>query len=238
MRNITEVICISKEPSADLQREGFQKALYLDSTIYTIDSDTEGDLLSIFGEICDAIDWSLADGDSVLVWDIGGGVAAMAAYSKYITFYALTRSTRHHIDTKVVTAMKRCKLSLPEALIVITQARLKRAKPTPLPSQRIVDLLHNDNFQNQLDLWEACNYNIYENTVVNPNEPREKWIVEKVGWDTGENKEREDDVPPILRRITQKLPLVSNHPHRLSTIAELEEEVRRLSIIREDNSEG
>ena len=82
-RNITEVICISKEPQADLQREGFRKASDLDITTFTLDSDTEGDVLSIFGEVCDAIDRTLREGEGVLVWDMGGGVAALAAYSKY-----------------------------------------------------------------------------------------------------------------------------------------------------------
>ena len=82
-RNITQVICISKEPQADLQREGFRKASDLDITTFTLDCDTKGDVLSIFGEVCDAIDRTLREGKDILVWDMGGGVAALAAYSKY-----------------------------------------------------------------------------------------------------------------------------------------------------------
>ena len=82
MRKITEVVCISKEPQADLQREGFRKAPDLDSITFTIDSDTERNLLSIFGEVCDVIDRILLEGEAVLVMDVGGGVAALAAYSK------------------------------------------------------------------------------------------------------------------------------------------------------------
>ena len=82
-RNYNQVICISKEPLTDLQREGFRKAPELDKNVFTLTSDTEGDLLSIFGEICDAIDGGLEEEEDVLVWDVGGGVAALAAYSKY-----------------------------------------------------------------------------------------------------------------------------------------------------------
>ena len=82
MRGITDIVCISEEPAADLEREGFKKAPYLETAPFRIESDSEGDLLSILGEICEAIDWPLNDENSVLVWDIGGGVAAMAGYSK------------------------------------------------------------------------------------------------------------------------------------------------------------
>ena len=68
-----------------MQREGFKKDSDLDITGFKIDSDTEGDLLSIFGEVCDAIDRVLYEGEGVLVWDIGGGLATLAAYSKGCT---------------------------------------------------------------------------------------------------------------------------------------------------------
>ena len=83
MRNITDVICISEEPQVDLQREGFRKAPDLGSITFNIKSNTEGDLLSIFGEVCDVIDKMLQEGEGVLVMDVGGGVATLAAYSKY-----------------------------------------------------------------------------------------------------------------------------------------------------------
>lgn len=56
-----------------MQREGFRRASDLDITTFTLDCDTEGDVLSIFGEVCDAIDRTLWEGETVLVWDIGGG---------------------------------------------------------------------------------------------------------------------------------------------------------------------
>ena len=100
-RGITDIICISEEPAADLQREGFKKAPYLENSTFTIGSDSEGDLLSIFGEVCEAIDWALDDENGVLVWDIGGGVAAMAGYSKHSIIYALISSTGNPINTRI-----------------------------------------------------------------------------------------------------------------------------------------
>lgn len=84
MRNITEVICISKDPQIDLQREGFRRAPDLDAIIFTLESDTEGDMLAIFSKVCDNIHGIVgnAQGEGVLVWDVGGGVAALAAYSE------------------------------------------------------------------------------------------------------------------------------------------------------------
>lgn len=227
-RNITEVICISKDPQADLQREGFRKAPDLDSIIFTLESDTEGDLLSTFGKVCDAIDRTLWEGADVLVWDVGGGVAALAAY-----------------------LMKKHELCLPEAMTTITRARLMRPKPTLIPSQRIIDLLHNDVYQGQLEMWQACEYDTHENIIVNPTEPREKWIVEGVGG--GPKKKRvnvqstlrrldvvqsvlmrPNDVQSVLRRLDERLPHTSEHLRRLATIEEVEEEARRLSIILEE----
>ena len=134
--------------------------------------------------------------------------------------------------------MKKYNVSVPEAMTVITRARLKRVKPTPLPSERIVDLLHNDNYLRQLEMWQACEFNIFENSVLNPNDPREKWIVEKVGRDVEEEeKKKGDELPPVIKRVYERLPRVSEHPRRLSTIAEVEEEIHRLSISSEGESE-
>ena len=84
-----------------MHREGFKKAPYLEAIIFTTGSDSDGDLLLILGEVCEAIDWALNDENSVLVWDIGGGVAAMAGYRKHSTIYALTGSTGHQINTGI-----------------------------------------------------------------------------------------------------------------------------------------
>ena len=128
--------------------------------------------------------------------------------------------------------MKKYNVSLPEAMTVITRARLKRAKPTPLPSQRIIDLLHNDDYLRQLDQWHACEFNIFENTVLNPNDPREEWIIESVGSDVDEEEKKTgDELRPVIKSVKENLPLISMHPHRLSTIAEVEEEIHRLSMI-------
>ena len=58
------------------------KAPDLDSTTFGLESDTEGNLLPILTAVCDAINRTLWEGEGVLVWDVGGGVAALAAYSK------------------------------------------------------------------------------------------------------------------------------------------------------------
>ena len=89
-KNINEVICISKDPQADLQSEGFRNAPDLEAVTFTIDSDTEGDMLWIFGEVYDIIDKILAEMKGVLMWDTGGGVAMMAAYGKYDIMCSLT----------------------------------------------------------------------------------------------------------------------------------------------------
>ena len=100
-------------------------------------------------------------------------------------------------------------------------------------------------------MWEVLEYDIFENVIVNPDAPREKWIVEKVGEEdedeegeegsssTGKKKKKEkaDDKPPLLKRIVKKLPQIFDQPHRLSTIAEVEEEARRLSTIVEAQGE-
>ena len=147
--------------------------------------------------------------------------------------------------------MRKHKASLPEAMVDITRARLKRPQRTLLPSQRIMDLLHNDDYQKQLDMWEVLEYDVFRNAILNPNEPREEWIVETLGEEEEEEEEEEewslskekkkkekaDDKPPLLRRIVKKLPQIFDQPHRLSTIAEVEEEVRRLSKIAEVQGE-
>lgn len=75
-----------------MQREGFNNAPDLDTTIFSIESDGKGNLLPIFGEVYDAIERILEGEEGVLMWDVGGGVAVLAAYSKYSKAYALTRS--------------------------------------------------------------------------------------------------------------------------------------------------
>lgn len=82
-RGITEVMCISKDPYGDLQREGFTNALDIDSTIFTIETDNKGNLLPVFGEAYNAIENIRQGGESLLIWDVGGGVAVLASYRKY-----------------------------------------------------------------------------------------------------------------------------------------------------------
>ncbi len=199
-----------------MEREGFRRGPELDITTFALESDNEGDLLPMFDEICHAIDRVLWEGEGVLVWDIGGGVAGLAAYSKYNTMYGPTSSTEHISDKDSATVMKRHDLCLPEAMTVITRARLMREKPKLLPSQRIIDTLHNEKYLRQLEMWEACKYDIYEYTVVNPDEPREKWIVEN-------SEKKEDDERPFLNRLDERFPHISEQPHRLSVVEEVEE---------------
>lgn len=99
----------------------------------------------------------------------------------------------------------------------------------------MIDLLHNDNYLRQLDEWQACEFNIFENSVLNPNDPREEWIVAKVGLDVEEEEKKKmgDELIPVIKSVRENLPLISMHPHRLSTIAEVEEEIQRLSMISE-----
>lgn len=171
------------------------------------------------------------------------------------------------VTRKPVTVMKKYSISLPEAMTDISRARLKRPKPTVLPSKRIIDMLNNDNYLLQLEMWQACDCDLFENTIRNPTEPREKWIVEKVKQgpqqkikmkmkEEEEEKEEEEDeedeeddeegddvlpvrkgkekTPPSLYQLPHHQRSVSNLPHRLSTIAEVEEEARRLSLIDEE----
>ena len=84
-----------------MEREGFKKVSYLENSTFTIENDSEGDLLSIFGEVCEAIDWALNEENGVLVWDIGGGVAAMAGYSKQSVIHGLKGWTRYQINTEI-----------------------------------------------------------------------------------------------------------------------------------------
>ena len=123
--------------------------------------------------------------------------------------------------------MKRFELSLAEAMTTITRARLRRPKRTLLPSQRIIDMLHNDSYLKQLEIWEVCEYNLLENSIVNPNEPRERWIVDS----TKEVSQKQSgDIP---REPDEMVETLANQPHRLSSIEEVEEEIRRLSVISE-----
>ena len=139
---------------------------------------------------------------------------------------------------KSMTVMKKYNASLPEAMTVITRARLKRVKRTRLPSQRIIDLLHNDNYLRQLDMWQACEFNVFENSILNPNEPREEWIVERAGWDAEEEeKKKGHKLLPVIKSVIEKLPRISEDPYRLSTIAEVEEEIHRLSVVSEEETE-
>ena len=214
-----------------MEREGFRKAQDLDKTIFTLESDTEGDLLPIFGEVCNIIDRTLGNGENVLVWDVGGGVTALAAYRKYNTAYALTSFTGHLINKNFESVMRTYDVCLPEAMMAITRARLKRVKPTLLPSQRIIDLLHNRIYLKPLDMWQACKHDVHENIITNPSEPRKKWMIKSVG---GKSEKKRHDVLPISESVDEKLSPFSEQPHRLSTIAEVEEEVRRLSTNRKE----
>ena len=143
-------------------------------------------------------------------------------------------STRYFDDVSSATVMKKHELCLPEAMTVITRARLKRVKPRLLPSKRIIEMLNNDIWQEQLEMWQACEYNIYDNTVVNPDDPRERWKVERVRESP---QEKRIHVLPELHSLDKRIRHISGHPHRLSTIEEVEEEARRLSMIEEGEEE-
>ncbi|KAM0803420.1 hypothetical protein BDR22DRAFT_970721 [Usnea florida] len=202
-RNIREIICVSEEPREDLENEGLTIHPDLEDP-FTLGIYPERELLSVIDELCAAIDVTLEEGGAVLVLDIGAGVAAMAAY-----------------------LMKRFQLSLVEAMTAITRARFRRPKPTPLPSERIIDMLHNDYYLKQLEIWEVCEYNMIENDIVNPSEPREKWIVER------KQEVTQKKGHGISRAPDERLAAFVSHPHRLSDIMEVEEEVHRLSAISE-----
>lgn len=217
-----------------MQREGFGKGTELRATTFTIENDAEGDLLPILGALCDAIDWALWEGEDVLVLDIGGGVAALAAYSSSSMMDTSTSCAERSTDGKFITVMKKHEVSLPEAMMVITRARLKREKPTPLPTKRIIETLDNDIYLGQLEMWEACKYDMYENKVLNPSDPREDWIVLKV---EGSPREKRDEVQPVWDKQDERFPQISEHPHRLSTIEEVAEEAYRLSGIYEATHE-
>ena len=134
------------------------------------------------------------------------------------------------LTQEFVKVMRKHRFCLPEAMIVIIQARLKRVKPQILPSKRIIEMLNNDIWLEQLEMWQACKYNTYDNTVVNPDDPRERWIVERVRESPQEKKTH---VSPELYSLEKRFPHISEQPHRLSTIQEVEEEARRLSSIYE-----
>ena len=95
-------------------------------------------------------------------------------------------------------------------------------------------MLHNDIYQEQLEMWQACEYDLNENTVVNPSEPREKRIVEKVDGMSEKVRDIEHDVQATLERQDERVLDVAKRLHRLSTAEELEEEARRLSRIYEE----
>ena len=245
---ITKVICISTEPEVDLQKEGFTKEADLDSSLFPIDDLTEGDLVSILDRMCDVIDETLQKEESVLVWDIGGGVAAMAAYRKYSLIHARNEQFllrilwNFHLTNPV---MRSWGVSLPEAMTVITRARLKKPKRTLVPSERIIDFLHNECYQKQLDIWQVCDYNIHDNSVLNPIEPREKWIVERMEEKDGDSvmsmeekkKLRREALLPISKRTVEKSPsLKAEQLQLLSTLAEVEAEVNRLKTVQEPGS--
>ncbi|CAF9903709.1 MAG: hypothetical protein ALECFALPRED_002938, partial [Alectoria fallacina] len=130
--------------------------------------------------------------------------------------------------------MKKHRACWPEAMMVITQARLLREKPNAVPSQRVIDILHNDIYQEQLEMWQACEYNIYEITIVNPSEPREKWIVEKVDGISEKKRDIEHVVQATLERLDERVLYIAKRLHRLRTVEEVEEEARRLSTIYEE----
>ena len=122
-----------------------------------------------------------------------------------------------------------------EAMTIITRARLKRENIPHVPSQRIIDMLHNEVYQGQLDTWEACKYDIFANFIVNPDEPREKWIVKRVDESVEEKGDDVGGVQPALKKSDKRYQPIAHGPRRLSTIQEDEEETarRRLSTIEE-----
>lgn len=144
-----------------------------------------------------------------------------------------TRSARQNDDARFATVMKKQRVSVPEAMLAITQARLKQQKPRVLPSKRIVAMLNNDIWLKQLEMWQACKYNLYNYTIVNPKDLPERWIVEKVS-ERPQGKSR--NVSSVLKRPDRRVRQLSEQPHRLSTIEEEEEEARRLSMIEETSS--
>lgn len=191
-------------------------------------------MLPLFPAVCDAIDRTLTKGEGVLVWDVGGGVAAVAAYSKYSIMYTPTNSMRQVVDSNSASVMKEHELCLPEAMMVITRARLMRERPRLLPSRRIIDMLHNDTYQEQLEMWQACKYDIYQWVITNPERPREEWIVEKVEGTSEEKRDDVSDAQPRSWSLDKRFLPIAEGSHRLSTIEEVEEEARRLSMILEE----
>ena len=89
-------------------------------------------------------------------------------------------------------------------------------------------MLHNDSFLKQLEIWEVCEYNMLENDVINPAEPREKWILDKT------TEVSQKSVVDIPREPDETVAALASQPHRLSSIEEVEEEVQRLSVISEE----
>lgn len=95
-------------------------------------------------------------------------------------------------------------------------------------------MLDNDIYLGQLEMWEACKYDIYENIIANPSEPRENWIVQKV---EGSPEKKKDEVKRVWKIEDERFPQISEQPHRLSTIEEVAEEAHRLSTIYETTHE-
>ena len=88
-------------------------------------------------------------------------------------------------------------------------------------------MLHNESYLKQLEIWEVCEYNLVENNIVNPSEPREKWIVERT------QKVPQKKGHGIPRAPDERMAAFVSQPHRLSDIMEVEEEVHRLSAVSE-----
>lgn len=187
-------------------------------------------MLSILGQVCDVIDRILghAQGEGVLVWDVGGGVAAVCGYSKSITVCTSTSAAGHIADRIFATVMRTHDVCWAEAMMTITRARLKQKKPTTLPSQNIIDMLNNDTYQRQLDIWQACDYNIHDNTIVNPSEPREKWIVGSAG---GKSEKDRDDVQAPQHTLKRAPKGLGERPDHSSLIEEVDDETGRLKAI-------
>ena len=77
-----------------MQREGLTIPPDLQNN-FTLGTYPEEELLSVIDALYAAIDETLLEGGAVLVLDIGGGVAAMAAYREYGVQFAPLDSTVH-----------------------------------------------------------------------------------------------------------------------------------------------
>ena len=153
-------------------------------------------------------------------------------------FITPTSAARHIADRTVAKVMRTHEVCLPEAMMTITRARLKRPKPTPFPSQNIIDMLHNETYQTQLDIWQISNYErdeAHDPQLTLKRPP--KGPGERTHHRSSEVEELEAETQrlcAIQTRIRERFSHISKQPHRLSTIEEVEEEARRLSMIREE----